>query len=567
MLNDRRLRSGTPFWRDFWFWVKLLIFVIFLLFLVFPFSTLIYNSFFSTKEEGFTFYNFRRFFQRKYYNSALWNSLEISLIPTLFSVLVGVPMAYLMTRFNVWGKTVWHVLIILSLMCPPFLGAYSWIILLGNAGIVTQWLSSVFGFKMPSIYGLGGCCAVFTLKLFPYVYLYVSGAMGSIDRSVEECAENLGSGKLRRMLTVTVPVVMPSIAAGALMVFMTALADFGTPGILAGGNFRTLPVLIYDEYLSETGGNANLASAISMIIVVISLLILFIQKWWVARKNYQMSALRPPAVAELKGVSRFLITLSVALVTLIAFLPQAVVVFCSFVKTNYSNFVFSEGFTLEHYAELGRNLTTNIRNSFVFSTVAILFILVLGILLSYVIVRRRGKTGGALDMLMMAPYVIPGSVLGLCYIVAFNNMGSTPDGTVIRLTGTASIIIIAMIIRKLPYTVRSGSAFLMQMDPSIEEASINLGVSPMKTFARVTVRMMLPGVLSGAIISWVTCINELSCSIMLSSGRNNTLTIEAYTNIVRNSVGSGAALSAILTVTSAVILLLALKATKGKISV
>ena len=332
--------------------------------------------------------------------------------------------------------------------------------------------------------------------------------------TLKECAENLGSGKLRRMLTVTVPVVMPSIAAGALMVFMTALADFGTPGILAGGNFRTLPVLIYNEYLSETGGNANLASAISMIIVVISLLILFLQKWWVARKNYQMSALRPPAITEYHGAKRFLITLPVAIVTLISFLPQAVVVFCSFVKTNYSNFVFSEGFTFEHYAELGRNLTTNIRNSFVFSTVAIVFILILGILMSYVIVRRRGKTGGALDMLMMAPYVIPGSVLGLCYIVAFNNLGRTADGTVIRLTGTASIIIISMIIRKMPYTVRSGSAFLMQMDPSIEEASINLGVSPMKTFAKVTVRMMLPGVLSGAIISWVTCINELSTSIM-----------------------------------------------------
>ncbi|MCR4706739.1 MAG: iron ABC transporter permease [Clostridiales bacterium] len=566
MLKGRQ-KSGTPFYTDFWFWVKTVIFVVFLLFLVYPFSTLIYNSFFSTKAEGFTLYNFSRFFTRKYYNSALGNSLQISLIPTIFSVLIGVPMAYLMTRFNIWGKTFWHVLIILSLMCPPFLGAYSWVILFGNAGIITQWASAAFGIKMPSIYGLGGCCAVFTLKLFPYVYLYVSGAMGSIDRSVEECAENLGSGKLRRMLTVTVPVVMPSIAAGALMVFMTALADFGTPGILAGGNFRTLPVLIYDEYLSETGGNANLASAISMIIVVISLLILFLQKWWVARRNYQMSALRPPAIAEYLGLPRFLITLPVAVVTLIAFLPQAIVVFCSFVKTNYSNFVFSEGFTLEHYAELGRSLTTNIRNSFVFSTVAILFILVLGILMSYVIVRRRGRTGGALDMLMMAPYVIPGSVLGLCYIVAFNNMGRTADGTVIRLTGTASIIIISMIIRKMPYTVRSGSAFLMQMDPSIEEASINLGVSPMKTFAKVTVRMMLPGVLSGAIISWVTCINELSTSIMLYTGKTATITVASYTAIVRNSVGTGAALASILTLTSGALLLIFFRVSKGKVSI
>lgn len=559
-------KSGQPFYTDFWFWVKLLIFTVFLLFLVYPFSTLVVNSFFSGKAEGFTFYNFDRFFTKKYYYQALGNSLKISLIPTVTGVLIGVPMAYLMTRFNIAGKTFWHVIIILSLMCPPFLGAYSWIILFGNAGVVTQWLSSLLGFQMPSIYGQGGICAVFTLKLFPYVYLYVSGAMGSIDRSVEECAENLGSGKLRRLLTVTIPVVTPSVAAGALMVFMTALADFGTPGILAGGDFRTLPVLIFNEYLSETGGNANLASAISMIIVVISLLILFLQKWWVARKNYTMSALRPPEITEYHGWKRFLVTLPVAIVSLVSFIPQVIVIFCSFVKTNYSNFVFSEGFTLEHYLELGRSLVTNIRNSFVFSTVAIVFILILGILMSYVIVRRRGRTGGALDFLMMAPYVIPGSVLGLCYIVAFNNLGKTADGTVIKLTGTASIIIIAMIIRKLPYTVRSGSAFLMQMDPSVEEASINLGVSPMNTFVKVTARLMLPGVLSGAIISWVTCINELSTSIMLYTGKTATMTIASYTNIVRNSVGTAAALASILTVTSGVLLVIVFKASKGKVS-
>ncbi len=560
-------KGGSPFYKDFWFWAKVLIFTVFLLFLVYPFSTLIFNSFQSSKVEGFTLYNFNRFFTKKYYYQALGNSLKVSLIPTITSVIIGVPMAYLMTRFNIAGKSVWHVLIILSLMCPPFLGAYSWIILFGNAGVITKWLTSVFGVDVPSIYGLGGICTVFTLKLFPYVYMYVSGAMGSIDRSVEESAENLGAGKLRRLLTVTIPVVMPSIAAGALMVFMTALADFGTPGILAGGDFRTLPVLIYNEYLSETGGNANLASAISMIVVAISLLILFVQKWWVGRKNYTMSSLRPPEITEYHGWKHFLVTLPEAIVCLAAFLPKVVDIYCSFVKTNYSNFVFSEGYTLEHYLELGRNLSTNIRNTFVFSTVAIVFILILGILLSYVIVRRRGRTGGALDMLMMAPYVIPGSVLGLCYIVAFNNLGTTSNGTVIKLTGTAAIIIIAMVIRKLPYTVRSGSAFLMQLDPSVEEASINLGVSPRKTFAKVTARLMLPGVLSGAIISWVTCINELSTSIMLYTGKTATITIASYTNIVRNSVGTAAALASILTVTSGVLLLVVFRATKGKVSV
>ena len=553
----KRNKQSVVFYKDPWFWVKIGVFALFLLFLIWPFSSIITNAFQSSKAEGFTMTNFERFFGKKYYFGALGNSLAVSIVPTLFAVLLGVPMAYLMTRYNVWGKKIWHVLAILSLMSPPFLGAYAWIMMFGRSGSITTFLQQ-FGISIPTIYGFGGISAVLTLKLYPYIYMYTSGAMESIDSSLEECAENLGSGKLRRFMTITMPVVMPSITAGALVVFMSALADFGTPMLLGGQDYRTLPVLIYQEYLSETGGNGNLASAISIIIVIITLLMLVIQKGWVSRKNYMMSALRPPKVIEVHGFKRFLVTLPVFLISFISFLPQIIVCASSFQQTNYSSFI--GGFTLENYSNLGARLWSSLSNTFTYSLIAMVFIVIIGILFAYVVVRKKGKTGGLLDMLMMAPYVIPGSVLGLCYIVTFNVKP-------LILTGTATIIIISYVIRKLPYTVRSASAFLMQMDPSVEEASINLGVAPMKTFWKVTARMMLPGVFSGAILSWVTCINELSCSIMLSSGKNNTLTIEAYTNIVRNSVGSGAALSAILTVTSAIILLIALKITKGKIRV
>ena len=553
----KRKNLTIPFYMDPWFWVKLMVFIIFALFLVWPFSSIIINAFKSTKVDGFTMANFQKFFQKKYYYGALKNSVMVSVVPSLFAVLLGVPMAYLMTRYNVWGKKVWHVLAILSLMSPPFLGAYAWIMMFGRAGSVTTFLKD-FGITIPTIYGFGGISTVLTLKLYPYIYMYTSGAMESIDSSLEECAENLGSGRLRRFLTVTMPVVTPSITAGALVVFMSALADFGTPMLLGGQDFRTLPVLIYNEYLSEIGGNGNLASAISIIIVIITLVMLVVQKAYVGRRNYIMSALRPPKEIEVHGFRRFLVTLPVFLISFVSFLPQIVVCASSFQHTNYSS--FTGGFTLENYQNLGSRLWSTMRNTFTYSLTAMVFIVIIGILMSYVIVRRKGKTGGLLDMLLMAPYVIPGSVLGLCYIVTFNVKP-------LVLTGTAAIIIISYIIRKLPYTVRSASAFLMQMDPSVEEASINLGVPPMQTFWKVTARLMLPGVFSGAILSWVTCINELSCSIMLSSGKNNTLTIEAYTNIVRNSVGSGAALSAILTITSAVILIICLKISKGKIRV
>ena len=541
---------------DFWFWVKIGVVATLVLFLIYPFSSLIYRSFFSAKTGQLSLANYFRFFEKPYYYRTLFRSLFVSGTATVTTVVIGVPMAYLMTRYNVLGKKIMHILIIMSLMSPPFIGAYSWIMLFGRAGVVTKFFAGL-GITLPTIYGKLGIIMVFTFKLFPYVYLYTSGAMSSIDRSLEEAAENLGSNKIRRLLTISLPVVMPSIAAGAVMVFMTSLADFGTP-MLMGEGYTVLPVLVYNEYMSEMGGNANLASALSVIIVVCSMSVLLVQKYFVSKKNYVMTAMRPPVEEQVHGLKRFFITLPVLLVVGMGIIPQAVVLITSFIKTDFTGFI--GGFSLGSYETIAKRLGTNIRNTYVFSIIAIVIIVLLGILISYIVVRQRGKAGAILDLLIMFPYVIPGAVLGISLIVAFNK----PP---LLLTGTAAIMVVAFVVRKLPYTVRSGSAFLQQMDQSIEEASINLGVSPMKTFFTVTARLMAPGIMSGAILSWITCINELSSSVMLYGGKTSTIAVAIYTEIVRNSYGTAAALASILTVTTAVSLLIFLKISKGKVSV
>ena len=542
---------------DFWFWVKVLVVGIMLLFLIYPFCTLITRSFFSSKTGLLSLDNYIRFFTKKYYYSALFRSLFVSSVSTVTSLLVGVPIAYLMTRYNVWMKKYIHIFIIMSLMSPPFIGAYSWIMLFGRAGVVTSFFDDVLGIALPSIYGKLGIILVFTFKLFPYVYLYTSGAMGSIDSSLEEAAENLGSSKLRRLFTVTIPVIIPSIAAGAIMVFMTSLADFGTP-MLLGEGYMVLPVLVYNEYMSEIGGNAYLASALSVIVVLCSTTVLLVQKHLVSKKNYVMTAMRPPQEIQLRGVKRFLATFPVALVTFIGILPQIVVIVTSFIKADFTGFV--GGFSLDSYMTIFNRLGTNIKNTFLFSTIAIVFIIIIGMLISYIIVRQKGAAGQIMDMLIMFPFVIPGAVLGISLIVAFNKEP-------VILTGTAAIMIIAFVVRKLPYTVRSGSAFLQQMDPSVEEASINLGVSPMKTFFTLTARLMAPGILSGGILSWITCINEVSSSVMLYGGKTSTISVAIYTEVVRNSYGTAAALATILTVSTVVSLLVFLKVSKGKVSI
>lgn len=544
-------------WRpDFWFFVKLVVILALGMFIVYPFYNIITKSVFSNKVEGLTLYNFVRFFTKPYYYTALIRSILVCVFTVLFSTLVGVPIAYLMTRYNVAGKRLLHVFIIMSLMSPPFIGAYSWIILLGRAGLVAKALNAI-GLDAPTIYGRDGIIFVFTLHLFPYIYLYTSGAMNSIDSSLEEAAENLGMSKLQRIWTVTLPVILPSILAGCIMVFMTCLADFGTP-MLLGEGYVVLPVLVYNEYMSESAVNPYMASTLSVIIVACSMLVLTFQKLVVDKKNYMMSSLRPPQETKLKGVKRFAVSAPVYIVVFLAMLPQIVVICQSFVERSFSGMV--KGINFNNYRLIASRLGTNIRNTYVFSIVAIVFIVVVGILVSYVLVRKKGKVASIIDTLIMFPYVIPGSVLGIGLIIAFNRKP-------IVLVGTAAIMIISYIIRKLPYTVRSGSAFLYQMDPFIEEASINLGVSPMKTFFTVTARMMLPGIMSGAVLSWITCINELSSSIMLYSGKTSTIAVAIYQEVTRMSDGTAAALATILTLSTALSLLIVFRLTRGKVKI
>ena len=536
----------------FWSIVVIVLLVLAAIFIVYPFAKLFYQSFFP-KGGTFSLSNYAKFFSKKYYMVGLRNSMLICVCTTILGTLIGIPMAYISTRFNIWGKRIINMAVVLSMLSPPFIGAYSWILLLGRAGFITKLLEKI-GIEIGSIYGFQGILLVFTLKLFPYVYMYVSTALKNFDSSLEEASESLGVHGFKRIWHVTLPVIMPTILSAALIVFMTSLADFGTP-MLIGEGFKTLPVMIYERYLSEVSSNASFASTLSVIIVSCSLLVLAIQKIIIARKNYTMSAMRPPEVVKLSTSKRILATFAVGFVALLAVLPQITVVVTSFLKTNGPLFV--KGFSLDSYRAILGKLSTNIRNTFTFSVIAIIIMMILGLLLAYIIVRRKGKIANLLDTLVMFPYVIPGSVLGISLILAFNQKP-------IILTGTVLILVVSYTIRKLPFTLRSSIATLYQIDPAIEEASISLGVPPMKTFAKTTAILMLPGMLSGAVLSFIATINELSSTIILYSGKTGTISVAIYTEIFKDGYGTAAALATILTVSTVIALIIFDKVSGGK---
>lgn len=538
---------------DFWSIVTILIVIVFAVFLIYPLLSLFISSFKDPKTEAFTLSNFTKFFEKKYYYQALINSFWVTTVVTLLSVLIGVPIAYLMTAFKIKGKGFVEILIIISMLSPPFIGAYSWVLLSGRSGVLTK-LFANFGINLPTIYGFGGILLVLTLKLFPYIYLYVSGALKQIDASLGEAAESLGCSGVKKVFTVIMPLILPTLLSGSLLVFMNALADFGTP-MLIGEGFNVMPVMIYSEFISEVGGQANFAAAMAAIMVFITSLLFAGQKYIVNRKSFTMSSLRPMKAKDIKGVKSFAAHLFIYLIVFLAIIPQLVVVYTSFLKTRGA--MFTEGFSLESYTKVFNRMGNAITNTYVYGLVAIAIIVILGMFIAYLSIRRRNVFTGFIDTMTMFPYIIPGSVLGITLLLAFN----TPP---LALSGTFVILVVAYVVRRLPYTLRSSAAILYQISPSMEEASISLGCSPIKTFFKITAVMMLPGVFSGAILSWITIINELSASVILYTGNTKTLSVSIYTEVIRASYGTAAALSTILTLTTIISLLISFRITGKK---
>ena len=379
--------AGRRFWRKwtFWHWVTAVSLLVLAVVLVYPVGQLLIKSFVA-KDGGFTLKNYVTFLSKRYYRLALTNSLWVCTVSTIIATAIGVPMAFLLTRYRLPGKPLIRTLIILSLLSPPFIGTYSWIVLLGRAGIITRAMEAI-GITLPTIYGPRGIILVFSLHFFPYVYLFTSAALQSIDRSLEEAAANLGVNGWTRFRTVTLPLVLPAISAGALMAFMSALADFGTPQLIGEG-FQLLPIAAYAEYMNEIGGNPGMAGALSMGLVVISAVALFLQRW-VTRRSFSMSSLRPPEVVDLPLGRKILATAFCYLVVLVAILPQVVVVVSSFRKTKGP--IFLNEFGLDNYITIFDRVPGAVANTFRLSTVAIVIMVIAGLLMAYVITRRRAR--------------------------------------------------------------------------------------------------------------------------------------------------------------------------------
>ena len=287
---------------NIWTFITIVAFFVLILFVLYPLLSLFNLSFTSPSTGQFSFEGYYTFITDTVYRSAMFNSLILSSVVTVFCLILGVTMAFIVTRYELPFKNVIRTLPLLTLILPTIIVAESWILTAGRSGFLTEFLRLI-GVELPSIYGWTGLIIVLTLQHWAFMFLMVSSAMGSIDASLEDAARNLGSSPFRTYLTVTFPVIAPSILASALVVFTLVIENFGVPVILA----ESLPILsveAYNEFVSEMGGSPLMASTLSMVLLVITTIVLIIQKRVVEKKAYQMESGRAPRPRKARPVTQ-----------------------------------------------------------------------------------------------------------------------------------------------------------------------------------------------------------------------------------------------------------------------
>ena len=378
---------------DFWIGVLLLALGVVAVLLVWPLMTIFTASFIDNRSGAPTLGNYARVLGQPFFQAALVNSLIVGLGGMLGAILLGVPLAVLTTRYVIVGRNFLAMLAALALVSPPFIGAYAWIMMLGRNGFVRLPLEEL-GVPLPSIYGFLGILLVFSLKFYPFVFLLTASSLRTINPSLEEAAAGLGAGTWRRFVKVTLPLVFPAISSGALLTFVLSIADFGTPAIV-GGRVRVLATTAYNLFTSEMTGNPGLASATSVVLIAVSMIVVALQRWSVSRRNVASAMIRRPVPVRLGPYASAAAHLVCYAIVFASSLPSLVVIYTSFRKT--SGPVFHPGFGFESYARILGEVPHVISNSAAYSLISVTLIVMLGTLIGYILARRETRLAGVLD--------------------------------------------------------------------------------------------------------------------------------------------------------------------------
>ena len=466
-----------------------------------------------TSQGEFSLEIWRSVFQSSQYLSALWGSIRLGAWTATLSTVLGFLFAFVLGRTNVRGKKFFTAMATLPVISPPFSLTLSVILLFGNNGLVTK---NLLGSPAISIYGLGGLALVQTMGMFPIAFLTLAGILEAIDSTLEDAALDLRADRWTTFRTVTLPLCMPGILSAWLLVFTNSLADFANPLILSG-SYRVLSV---EAYMEVTGMNRlGHGAALSLLLLLPTLSAFFAQRFWVGRKSFVTVTGKPSGrLTELTspGVKKVLVG-AMVLVTLFLLALYGTIVAGCFVK----NWGIDYTFSLANIREAFSRGKDALRDTVILASAATPIAGILAMVAALLLVRKAFAGKRLLEALLLTPFALPGTLMGISYILAFNK----PP---LVLVGTAAIIVINYVVRELPVGVEGGIAALRQIDPSIEEAAADLGADAATVFRDVVLPLVRPAFISSLSYTFVRSMTAVSAVIFLISARWYHLTVLIY---------------------------------------
>ncbi|MBE7520865.1 MAG: iron ABC transporter permease [Burkholderiales bacterium] len=468
---------------------------------------------------------------------AFWNSMLLGVLVGLGGTLIGFLFAFTAARARLpgWLLTVVDAAVLLPLVSPPFTTAIAIIFSFGPRGLITY---ELLGLKGVTAYGLTSTLASEILTFFPIAYLTLRPLIAAIDSNIEGMARSLGASRWRVFRTVTLPLCVPGLANAFLLLFAASLADFATPLILAGNQFPVLPT---QAFLQITGMfDLRGGAALSLVLLVPALAVFLLQRYWVSRRYYVTVTGKGAGQAPHDSVTpavRGVLLAACALVTVAIVWFYALLLYASLVVALGANHTF----TLAHYRVIFTEGLRVIRDTLIIAAFAMPAGGLYGILLGYLVTRKSFPGRQTMEAVSMVNYALPGTIVGIAYLIAFNE----PP---IELAGTALLIIACYVFRYGPTGIRATIALLQQIDRSLEEASQGLGAGSGTTFRRVTLPLILPAFFAGLGVVFIRSMTAISATIFLVSVSWTLITVKILENITELSLGPAAAYSVLVVV-------------------
>jgi len=492
--------------------VLILLGVFFFLFMLYPLSYVFSGAFFT--DEGFSLVFFKLMLTGSNYREVLVNSLNLGLATTLLTTLLSLPLVLLLVRYEFPGKGLLSGLILIPMVLPPFVGAIGMRQLLARFGSINLLLLQMGLIDQPIDWlGGGGFWSVVVLEvlhLYPIMYLNVAAALANVDPSLEEAARNMGASGFKLFRTVTFPLMLPGYFAGAVIVFIWAFTDLGTPLV-----FEYREVIAVQIFNMVTDLHQNpMGYAFVVAVIALTLFFFYLSKRLIGGTRFEMlgrghvtSSVRPASMRVTVLIYGVVLGISA-----LALLPHLGVLLTSLNGRWFLSVLPSE-YTFRFYRDLlSHDLTLlSIKNSLILSTLSTILDIFLGVAIAYLLARKRIPGKDVLDALAMLPLALPGLVIAFGYVAAFS--GTPLDAR----QNPFPLLVIAYAVRRLPYMVRAAYAGFQQTSIALEEAAMNMGASPMRTLYQITFPLVLANLIAGAILCFSFAMLEVSDSLILAS--------------------------------------------------